>query len=510
MSSDCIESFVYHYNSTHNSVLAKHVTNICKSKLSNTGIEALFTYRAKERDSLRKKLEKRNAERRQDKKPEYASEKDIKNDIVDLAGVRIALYFPDQTEQVIEMIKSAFEKVEIVAHPPDDAGALGLGHGASGASKSKSQGQKKHPAHFEEYAALHARVRLWKEQAEGLSDWRPDDVVEIQVVSVLVHAWAQVTHDITYKSLFEAASDDENDIIRIIRAQIGVAELMLNQLHQKYLDRTKENFRTTSRLGEYLVRRTDEECMTSDSDDGRLGMLLKFLKKTKYDSPEKLGPILNGMGFDKSTDNPGTNVNHWTKILERYKPFQPPRAARIPFCIIDRILTMHPRQRHEDLSPSEKLEIILSALCWLKQLPDPNSDFVGLRAWSKAHRNEVKNDAAFNKWPFIGPMRCEILRGKAPSEADQKNIDINWEWFEKGAPTVEKGDPAVGKGTPTAESPIFSFVFRLAEIGVRKDFSQGLRDLDQDYDAEIADLGSSQGSAGASTGQGENEKEREA
>ena len=67
---------------------------------------------------------------------------------------------------------------------------------------------------FAGYEAKHARVRLKKEQAERpwkLEDWKEYHVVEIQVVSVLGHAWAEVEHEIIYKinGSFDTAPQDE-------------------------------------------------------------------------------------------------------------------------------------------------------------------------------------------------------------------------------------------------------------------------------------------------------------
>lgn len=68
-----------------------------RSSLTQAQVQALVTNRVKSEESLSKKLSVRNSEK------QYESVRAIKRDIVDIAGVRIALYFPSQSLQVGEM-----------------------------------------------------------------------------------------------------------------------------------------------------------------------------------------------------------------------------------------------------------------------------------------------------------------------------------------------------------------------------------------------------------------------
>ncbi|MGG3797715.1 RelA/SpoT domain-containing protein [Metabacillus fastidiosus] len=74
----------------------------CEKNLENSGIRAIVSHRAKRPDRLREKLEKRNEQKN------YSTVEEIYADIVDLAGVRIALYFPGDQDEIQRLIDNLF------------------------------------------------------------------------------------------------------------------------------------------------------------------------------------------------------------------------------------------------------------------------------------------------------------------------------------------------------------------------------------------------------------------
>ena len=66
----------------------------CEQQLRSAGKRAIVTYRAKNPQRLGEKLRKR------DQKQHYTDAQTITEDIIDLAGVRIALYFPTDQKDV--------------------------------------------------------------------------------------------------------------------------------------------------------------------------------------------------------------------------------------------------------------------------------------------------------------------------------------------------------------------------------------------------------------------------
>lgn len=86
----------------HFEYLAHTCAYQCERALKRQGVRALVTSRAKRLDSLASKVENRAQEKN------YQSIEEIYDDIVDLAGVRIALFFPQDREEVDQFIRSHF------------------------------------------------------------------------------------------------------------------------------------------------------------------------------------------------------------------------------------------------------------------------------------------------------------------------------------------------------------------------------------------------------------------
>lgn len=101
------EYFFYHE-------LAKVVKARIEDKLDESGIKAIVSFRAKSIKSIKEKIEKRNSD---NKRKPYRSCGEIYNDIVDLSGVRVALYFPAEMEKVSNIIENEFNVVVMKKFP---------------------------------------------------------------------------------------------------------------------------------------------------------------------------------------------------------------------------------------------------------------------------------------------------------------------------------------------------------------------------------------------------------
>lgn len=101
------------------------------------------------------------------------------SDITDLAGVRVIVYFPKTLAGVDACISSEFEVVEKTdkAEELEAAGKFG-------------------------YRSIHYLVRL-KGNRSTLSEYKRFDglLAEVQLRTILQHAWAEMEHDINYKSV---------------------------------------------------------------------------------------------------------------------------------------------------------------------------------------------------------------------------------------------------------------------------------------------------------------------
>ena len=165
-----IDDFLENYNreSDYYAEVARIVHQQLEAALLSHGIRAMVTSRAKRSDRLREKLIKRNREKK------YRVFKEIYKDIIDLAGVRVALYFPGDRERVGTLIDEIFKK----ARRP----------------KTFPESRKTRPdKRFMGYVATHYLVRLSPETLEDAKSRYAKTEVEIQVASVLMHAGLKLT-----------------------------------------------------------------------------------------------------------------------------------------------------------------------------------------------------------------------------------------------------------------------------------------------------------------------------
>ena len=129
--------------------------------------------RAKETKSFGKKAITHN-----EQNPEEPKYKDPMADITDLAGVRVITFFPSTVNEVCQLVQQEFDAFQRVDHTATAEREQRLG-----------------------YLSVHYLVRLGSNRTK-LSEYKRFDglTAEIQVRTVLQHAWAEIEHDIRYKS----------------------------------------------------------------------------------------------------------------------------------------------------------------------------------------------------------------------------------------------------------------------------------------------------------------------
>lgn len=138
--------------------------------------------RPKEIERLEKKLS------REDRRYKQLSE------ITDLAGVRIICLFSDQVDEIAEIIRDNFDVNDEL---------------------SVDKRETLDPDRFG-YLSLHYVVKLSKERG-CLPEYQKycDLVCEIQVRSILQHAWAEIEHDLGYKSSIEIPRNNRRAFSRL-------------------------------------------------------------------------------------------------------------------------------------------------------------------------------------------------------------------------------------------------------------------------------------------------------
>jgi ppGpp synthetase/RelA/SpoT-type nucleotidyltranferase len=243
-----------------------------ESNLQAAGIRSIVTSRAKSVTRLAEKCRHRN------KRQNYESIDDIYADIVDLAGVRVALYFPGEREQVGGLISRLFYEYKERREFPD-------------ASQTRTDKR------FSGYSALHYQVRL-KPQALAESDQRYADAnIEVQVASVLMHGWSEVEHDLVYKPAEGELSPEEHSLLDQLNGLVLAGEIALEQLQRAGEARVASGgrkFANHYELAAHLLSKvaTANEEPVTDSGLGRVDLLFELLMRLRLETPDDLRPYL--------------------------------------------------------------------------------------------------------------------------------------------------------------------------------------------------------------------------
>ena len=159
----------------HYEEFAKVIRSILEEALTSRGIKvASVEARAKPLPSFERKASEPDI--RDPSRPKYA---DPLTDIQDLCGARVITFLPNTVAEVDKTIKEEF----VVFERTDKAETL---------REEERFG----------YLSVHYIVRL-RENRASLPEYRrfKDNVAEIQVRTILQHAWAEIEHDIQYKSV---------------------------------------------------------------------------------------------------------------------------------------------------------------------------------------------------------------------------------------------------------------------------------------------------------------------
>jgi len=212
-----IEAFIKNYE--HEVDFYQEVAGLAQDKLDSAlqdgGIKAVVSSRAKRPSRLEKKLYKREPEKG------YKTFRNITDDIIDLAGCRVALYMPADREEVGAIIQKLFTEVRPAKHFPADRG----------------------PADSIGYIADHYLVTLKPESLRKKELRYADTQIEIQVASVLMHAWAEVTHDLIYKPEKGKLTPAEMSLLKDLNDIVQMGEQQLEKLQNAIEHRTSEDLR---------------------------------------------------------------------------------------------------------------------------------------------------------------------------------------------------------------------------------------------------------------------------
>ena len=202
-----ISQFIENYkqNILHYESVGRLTEDLLSEALSAAGIRAIVTSRIKHPNRLLSKVMERNKHRALP----YQTIQEIYDDIADLIGLRVSLYFPGDRKNVDQVICDLFQVSEIRQFPI---------HTASYTFHRRFPG----------YCATHYRVFVQNSVR-----------IEIQVASVLMHAWSEVEHDLVYKPTQGELSDEELSILDELNGLVLTGEIALERLQKAGMNRNQ-------------------------------------------------------------------------------------------------------------------------------------------------------------------------------------------------------------------------------------------------------------------------------
>ena len=281
--------------------LAHQVAVICETIIQRSGIRAIVTYRAKKPNSLLEKLIKRNSIKK------YQSIDQIYRDIVDLSGVRIAVYFPGDREEIGKLIESEFHTEKIKKFPNEEQK-----HNYGNLFKRRFSG----------YDAVHYRVKIKEDKLEENNKRFANAQVEIQIASSLMHAWAEVEHDLAYKPQIGSLSDSEFTILDELNGIVLDGEMALEKLQKAFKQRIaymEHQFNNHYELAA-LIREKISGSLLRDYFMGRVDILLRFLQKIKMDNPKKICPYMSSLDNIRASSGYKTIVDYFVDLILNRNP----------------------------------------------------------------------------------------------------------------------------------------------------------------------------------------------
>lgn len=274
-----VDDFLARYRKEHDfyDQAARLVAQIVESNLQAAGIRCMVTSRAKAVGRLEAKVRER------DQAKKYESVEVVFEDIVDLAGVRVALYFPGERARVDALLN----EILVVAK----------------SKKFPAEAAAKYQKRFSGYWATHYRVRLRDSDLPDSQKRYAEACVEVQVASVLMHAWAEVEHDLVYKPLQGELSVDEYAVLDELNGLVMAGELALERLQRAGEARVTAQgrvFRNHFDLAAHLLAEaaTVLNAPPLPTSLGRVDLLFDLVQRLNLLTPEQLGPYVAALHGD--------------------------------------------------------------------------------------------------------------------------------------------------------------------------------------------------------------------
>ncbi len=228
----------------------------------------------------------------------------------------MSLYFPGDRDKADSLINDLFLLLETKQFPEQ--------------SKAPSYNKR-----FSGYWANHYRAHMREESLDRSQKKYTTARIEIQVASVLMHAWSEVEHDLVYKPLQGTLSDEELAILDELNGLVLAGEIALERLQNAGNERIRNKnaeFGSQYELASYLYNYLSNNFRPEDIElrMGNIELLFKLSSRLKINSVKELEPVLKSVKFEKDRRNISQQIidQMITGSEKRYHIYQELRAGQ--------------------------------------------------------------------------------------------------------------------------------------------------------------------------------------
>ena len=128
--------------------------------------------------------------------------------------------------------------------------------------------------------------------------------IEIQVGSLIMHAWSEVEHDLIYKPMQGTLSEEELSILDELNGLVLAGEIALERLQAAGNERLRSRnaaFGSQYELASYLYNFLSSHLKTEDIElrMGNIALLYRLLQRLQLTGLKDITPILRSVKFEK-------------------------------------------------------------------------------------------------------------------------------------------------------------------------------------------------------------------
>ena len=128
--------------------------------------------------------------------------------------------------------------------------------------------------------------------------------IEIQVASLIMHAWSEVEHDLIYKPMQGTLSEEELSILDELNGLVLAGEIALERLQAAGNERLRSRnaaFGSQYELASYLYNFLSSHLKTEDIElrMGNIALLYRLLQRLQLTGLKDITPILRSVKFEK-------------------------------------------------------------------------------------------------------------------------------------------------------------------------------------------------------------------